>query len=133
MKDLCKLVDGTLFEVEDITLGNIDTYCDSEEAAIELCSKITPENVSKIQFYTQYEDGTENELIVEYDSVSIASLPSRTSIGGQVLVNMGFAVPDADKEAIEINQQDITDIQMALAEIYEILDTLMSEGENQNG
>ena len=105
MKDLCKLVDGTLFEVEDITLENIDTYCETEEEAVALCQKITPENISTIGFYTQYEDGTENELIVAYESVSMLALPSRTTMeDGKILVHMSFTIPDTEKEAIAVNQ-----------------------------
>lgn len=127
MKDLCKLVDGTLFEVEDTTLWSLDTYCKSEEDAVALCQKINQENTSTIEFYTQYEDGTENELIASYSDVSMTSLPSRTTMGeGQILVHMGFSIPDEVQEAVETNKTDITDIQMALAEIYEILDGLMS-------
>ena len=127
MKDLCKLVDGTLFEVEDTTLWSLDTYCKSEEDAVALCQKINQENTSTIEFYTQYEDGTENELIASYNDVSMTTLPSRTTMGeGQILVHMGFSIPDEVQEAVETNKTDITDIQMALTEIYEILDGLMS-------
>ena len=127
MKDLCKLVDGTIFEIEDTTLGNLDTYCATEEDAVALCSKITPENTSTIQFYTQYEDGTENELIMSYENVTMMGLPSRTTMPeGNILVHMAYEIPGDLEEGIAVNKSDITDIQMALAEIYEILDGLMS-------
>ena len=127
MKDLCKLVDGTIFEIEDITLGALEAYCETEEEAVTLCSKITPENTAVIEFYSQYEDGTENELLIRYEDVTMVTLPSRTSMPeGNVLVHMAFEVPDDIDESIAVNRNDITDIQMALAEIYEILDGLMS-------
>ena len=126
MKDLCKLVDGTIFEVEDITLWSLDSYCESEADAVLLCEKITPENVDTIEFYTQYEDGTANELIVKHEDVTIAALPSRTTMGeGKILVHMSFETPNAIEEAVEINKTDITDIQMALVEIYEMIESLM--------
>lgn len=126
MKDLCKLVDGTVFEVEDVTLWDINTYCKTEEEAVALCEKINPENTSVIEFYTQYEDGTENELIMRYEDVSMLTLPSRTTMGErQILVHASCSVPDAVQEAVETNKTDITDIQMALVEIYEMLESLM--------
>ena len=127
MKDLCKLVDGTYFEIEADTLGDLNAFCESEEAAIALCEKFTPENTSTIEFYTQYEDRTPNELIIKYENVSMMDLPSRTTMGeGQVLVHLAFSVPDPIEEDVAVTKNDITDIQMALAEIYEILDGLMS-------
>ena len=127
MKDLCKLVDGTIFEIEDVTLGALEAYCETEEEDVTLCSKITPENTAVIEFYSQYEDGTENELLIRYEDVTMVTLPSRTSMPeGNVLVHMAFEVPDDIDESIAVNRNDITDIQMALAEIYEILDGLMS-------
>lgn len=126
MKDLCKLVDGTLFEVEDTTLWSIDVYCDGEASALALCQKITPENVSTLRFYTQYEDGTENELIYDYDDVYIASLPTRIIVGdGRILVHLSFGLPDPVEVAVETNKTDITDIQMALVEIYEMIESFM--------
>lgn len=127
MKNLCKLLDGTYFEVEDITLWSLDAFCENEAAAMALCDKITSDNVSTIEFHTQYEDGTPNELIMSYEDVLIANLPSRTTMGdGRVLVHMSFSVPNSVEKNVETNSMDITDIQMALAEIYEILDQLLA-------
>lgn len=83
-----KLNDGTEITIEDgASLENLTHICESEEAAIDICSKLTDENAAHIEFFS---DG-EAEPFGTYDDLVTAHAPYRfDNEDGTVTVSFAF-------------------------------------------
>ena len=83
-----KLNDGTEITIEDgASLENLTHIAESEEAAIDICSKITDENAAHIEFYSEGSD----EPSGVYDDLVTAYTPYRfDNEDGTVTVSFAF-------------------------------------------
>ncbi len=86
MNNFLKLKDGTMIEIEeDATLEKIVSIAPDETKAIEICKKITDDNVCMVEFQRSGKDkpyGT-------YENVTLSDIPSRqTKSDGTVIVTI---------------------------------------------
>lgn len=118
--DYIKLNDGTIIDIEDgATLADVTHIASNEANALYVCSKVTTDNVSHLEFL-------HGELITgSYDHVIIAAPTTREDgEGEQVVVRMHFREKtdvelrlDALEESQDIQDGAIEDIGMVLSDM----------------
>ena len=117
-----KFVNGTIINIEDgASLYDVVHIASNESDALFICSLVTPENVSHLQFLI---DGN---VVGEYDHVTIADPTTRENgEGDTVIVRMHFRVKnsievrvDALEESQEIQDGAIEDIGTVLSDFME--------------
>ena len=120
--DKLKFLDGTLIDIEDgATLSEVTHIASNEANALFVCGKITPENVSTLQFL-------HGEAVTgDYQNVVIAA-PTTREDGeeGAVIVRMHFREKNELElrvDALEVSQevQDgaIEDLGLVVSDIAE--------------
>ena len=120
--DYIRFFDGTVVPIEDgASLSDVTHIAANEAAAILVCEKITPENVSTLQFL-------HGEAVTgDYQNVVIAAPTTRgNGEGEQVVVRMHFREKtdleirvDALEESQEVQDGAIEDIGLVLSDIAE--------------
>lgn len=119
-----KLADGTQFLVEDgASLDHIEHIAKDEAAALAVCAKFTPENLTHVEFATAPED----EPHGVYENLALIEPPTRQTLeDGGVLVVISLrektAVElrlDALEESQETQDGAIADIGQALSDMVE--------------
>ena len=120
--DYIRFFDGTVVPIEDgASLSDVTHIAANEAAAILVCEKITPENVSTLQFL-------HGEAVTgDYQNVVIAAPTTRENgEGEQVVVRMHFREKtdleirvDALEESQEVQDGAIEDIGLVLSDIAE--------------
>lgn len=120
--DKLKFVDGTIIDIEDgATLSNVMHIATNEANALFVCGKVTPENVTSLQFL-------HGEAVTgDYQNVVIAA-PTTREDGeeGVVIIRMHFREKtelelrvDALEESQDVQDGAIEDIGMVLSDIAE--------------
>ena len=118
--DKIKLVDGTTIDIEDgASLSNVTHIATNEANAMFVCGKVTPENVSTLQFLH------DDAVTGDYQGVMIAKPTTRESGDGEtVIVRMHFREKsdlemrmDALEESQEVQDGAIEDIGMVLSDM----------------
>lgn len=118
--DKIKLVDGTTIDIEDgASLNNVTHIANNEANAMFVCGKITPENVSTLQFLHG------DAVTGDYQGVMIAEPTTRENGDGEtVIVRMHFREKtdlemrmDALEESQEVQDGAIEDIGMVLSDM----------------
>lgn len=96
MKDFIKLHDGTTVEIEDnASFDRIVHIAANEEAAVEVCSKLTYDNLKTVEFWN---GGAEMPHSV-YDNLTLNYIPTRqTNVDGTVIVVISLR----EKNALEL-------------------------------
>lgn len=120
--DKLRLMDGTEINIEDgASLSNVTHIANNEADAIFVCEKITPENVSTLQFLHG------DAVTGDYQGVMIAEPTTRENGDGEtVIVRMHFREKTdlemrvgALEESQEVQDGAIEDIGMVLSDIAE--------------
>lgn len=120
--DKIKLVDGTTIDIEDgASLSNVTHIANNEADAIFVCEKITPENVTSLQFLH------DDAVTGDYQGIMISEPATRENGDGEtVIVRMHFREKtdlemrvDALKESQEVQDGAIEDIGMVLSDMAE--------------
>lgn len=120
--DKIKLVDGTTIDIEDgASLADITHIAANEADAIFVCEKITPENVSTLQFLHG------DDVTGDYQGIMISEATTRENGDGEtVIVRMHFREKTdlemrvgALEESQEVQDGAIEDIGMVLSDIAE--------------
>lgn len=120
--DKLRFMDGTTIDIEDgASLSNVTHIADNEADAIFVCEKVTPENVSTLQFLH------DNAVTGDYQGVMIAEPTTRENGDGEtVIVRMHFREKtdiehrlDALEESQEVQDGAIEDIGTVLSDMAE--------------
>ena len=120
--DKLRLMDGTEINIEDgASLSNVTHIANNEADAIFVCEKITPENVSTLQFLHG------DAVTGDYQGVIIAEPTTRENGDGEtVIVRMHFREKtdlemrvDALEESQEVQDGAIEDIGTVLSDMAE--------------
>lgn len=120
--DELRFMDGTTIEIEDgASLSNVTHIADNEADAIFVCEKVTPENVSTLQFLH------DNAVTGDYQGVMIAEPTTRENGDGEtVIVRMHFREKtdvelrlDALEQSQDVQDGAIEDIGMVLSDMAE--------------
>lgn len=120
--DKLRFMDGTTMEIEDgASLSNVTHIADNEADAIFVCEKVTPENVSTLQFLHG------DDVTGDYQGIMIAAPVTRENGDGEtVIVRMHFREKtdleirvDALEESQEVQDGAIEDIGMVLSDMAE--------------
>ena len=120
--DKLKLMDGTEIDIEDgASLSNVTHIAGNEADAIFVCEKITPENVSTLQFLH------DDAVTGDYQGVMIAAPTTREDgENGTIIVRMHFRGKtdvelrlDALEESQGVQDGAIEDIGMVLSDMAE--------------
>lgn len=118
--DKLRFMDGTEINIEDgASLSNVTYIAPNEADAIFVCEKITPENVSTLQFLH------DDAVTGDYQGVMIAEPTTRENGDGEtVIVRMHFREKtdlemrmDALEESQEVQDGAIEDIGMVLSDM----------------
>lgn len=118
--DKIKLVDGTTIDIEDgASLSNVTHIANNEADAIFVCEKVTPENVSTLQFLHG------DAVTGDYQGITIAAPVTRENGDGEtVIVHMHFREKtdlemrvDALEGSQEVQDGAIEDIGMVLSDM----------------
>ena len=121
--DKLKFLDGTIIDIEDgATLSKITHIATNEANALFVCGKVTPENVSTLQFLHG------DAVIGDYQNVIIAAPTTREDgENGSVIVRMHFREKtemEKRMDALEVSQeiQDgaLEDLGAAVSELTEV-------------
>lgn len=120
--DKLKFFDGTIIGIEDgASLGDVTHIAANEAAAILVCGKVTPENVTSLQFL-------HGEAVTgDYQNVIIAAPTTRENGEGEtVVVRMHFREKtdleirvDALEEGQTVQDGAIEDIGAVLSDMAE--------------
>ena len=119
-----KLADGTQFLVEDgASLDHIEHLAVDEAAALAVCAKFTPENLTHVEFATAPED----EPHGIYENLVLNASPSRQDTeDGRVLVIISLREKtelelkvDALEESQAVQDGAIEDLGMAMSDMAE--------------
>ena len=120
--DKLKFVDGTIIDIEDgATLSDVTHIASNEANAMYVCGKVTPENVSTLQFLHG------DAVTGDYQNVIIAAPTTREDgENGAVIVRMHFREKtdleirvDALEESQEVQDGAIEDIGAVLSDMAE--------------
>lgn len=120
--DKLRLMDGTEIDIEDgASLGDITHIASNEANAVFVCGKITPDNVTHLEFLH------DDAVTGDYQNVIIAAPTTREDgESGTIIVRMHFREKtdlekhvDALEESQEVQDGAIEDIGMALSDIAE--------------
>lgn len=120
--DKLRFMDGTTIDIEDgASLADITHIATNEAGAMFVCGKVTPENVSTLQFLHG------DAVTGDYQGVIIAEPTTRENGDGEtVIVRMHFREKtalemrvDALEESQEVQDGAIEDIGMALSDMVE--------------
>ena len=121
--EILKLKDGTEVPVDSArSIFHMVSECADETAAVALCGKFTPENLEQVS--VSY-NGTVTET---YDHLRCANPPARSTGSDGKKVNVIISLrerndveilEDTFKVKLAEKEQEITDLQLAMAEMYE--------------
>ena len=120
--DKLRFMDRTTIDIEDgASLADITHIATNEAGAMFVCGKVTPENVSTLQFLHG------DAVTGDYQGVIIAEPTTRENGDGEtVIVRMHFREKtalemrvDALEESQEVQDGAIEDIGMALSDMVE--------------
>ena len=120
--DKLRFMDGTTIEIEDgASLSNVTHIADNEADAIFVCEKVTPENVSTLQFLHG------DDVTGDYQGIMISEATTRENGDGEtVIVRMHFREKTdlemrvgALEESQEVQDGAIEDIGMVLSDMTE--------------
>lgn len=120
--DKLKFNNGTIIDIEEgASLSDVVHIAPNESDALFICSLVTPENVSHLEFLVN------NNVAGVYDHVAIADPTTRENGEGEtVIVRMHFREKDpielrldALEESQEIQDGAIEDIGAALSDLVE--------------
>lgn len=120
--DKLKFVDGTIIDIEDgATLAEVTHIASNEANALYVCGKVTPENVSTLQFLHG------DAVTGDYQNVIIAAPTTREDGEGEsVIVRMHFREKtelelrvDALEESQGVQDGAIEDIGLVLSDLAE--------------
>lgn len=121
--DKIKLVDGTTIDIEDgASLANITHIATNEAGAMFVCGKVTPENVTHLDFLHG------DAVTGSYDHIVIATPTTREDgENGAIIVRMHFREKtelEQRVDALEVSQeiQDgaLEDLGAAVSEMAEV-------------
>lgn len=105
--DKLRFMDGTEINIEDgASLSNVTHIADNEADAIFVCEKVTPENVSTLQFLHG------DSITGDYQGIMISAPTTRENGDGEtVIVRMHFREKsDLEKRVDALEQsQDVQD------------------------
>lgn len=120
--DKLRFMDGTTIDIEDgASLSNVTHIANNEADAIFVCEKVTPENVTHLDFLHG------DAVTGQYDDIAISSPTTREDgENGSVIVRMHFREKtemEKRMDALEVSQdvQDgaIEDIGTVLSDMAE--------------
>ena len=120
--DKLRFMDGTTIEIEDgATLSNVTHIANNEADAIFVCEKITPENVSTLQFLHG------DAVTGDYQGIMISAPTTRENRDGEtVIVRMHFREKtdvelrlDALEESQEVQDGAIENLGLVVSDIAE--------------
>ena len=118
--DKLRFMDGTTIEIEDgASLSNVTHIATNEANAMFVCGKVTPENVSTLQFLHG------DAVTGDYQNILIAAPTTREDgENGTIIVRMHFREKtdlekrvDALEESQEVQDGAIEDIGMVLSDM----------------
>ena len=120
--DKLRFMDGTTIDIEDgASLSNVTHIANNEADAIFVCEKVTPENVSTLQFLHG------DAVTGDYQGVMIAEPTTRENGDGEtVIVRMHFREKtelelrvDALEQSQGVQDGAIEDLGMAVSDLVE--------------
>lgn len=121
--EILKLKDGTEVPVDSArSISHMVSECTDETAAVELCGKFAAENLEQVS--VAY-NGTVTET---YEHLRCAAAPARSTGSDGKKVNVIISLrerndvevlEDTLKAKLAEKEQEITDLQLAMAEMYE--------------
>lgn len=120
--DKIKLVDGTTIDIEDgASLSNVTHIANNEADAIFVCEKVTPENVTSLQFIH------DDAVTGDYQGIMISEPTTRENGDGEtVIVRMHFREKsdlemrvDALEQSQDVQDGAIEDIGTVLSDMAE--------------
>lgn len=122
--DYIKLTDGTQISIEDgASLDRIEHIAKDEAAALAVCAKFTPENLTHVEFATAPDD----EPHGVYENLALIEPPTRQDTDdGKVLVTIRLREKtdlelrvDALEESQATQDGAIEDLGLAVSDIVE--------------
>ena len=119
--DKLRFMDGTTIEIEDgASLSNVTHIANNEADAIFVCEKVTPENVSTLQFLH------DDAVTGDYQGVMIAEPTTREDGEGEtVIVRMHFREKTDLEKRVDALEEGQTVQDGAIEDIGAVLSDLM--------
>lgn len=122
MKDVLEFFDRTRIGLEDYSsLDNLMHIAENDVAAVVVCEKVIPENVSRIEIFH------ENERAALYTDLTIASVPIRyTNEDGTVTVVIKLREKTSIEHRLDVLEESqsvqdgaIEDLGLAMSDMME--------------
>ncbi len=104
--EFMKLKDGTLISlVSGAFLDDLTILAENEEEAVDICSKITADNISKVSFYHSEED---TEPYKSYEYLALITPPTRQDT-------------DDEKVIVKVQLRTQSELEIRVSKIEETL------------